>query len=73
MNKEDYEILEEILNEELESYLSSGYSLQSEYAINLRNLIRKLNLKEIYDFDKRYKIKSIVTKEQFEAMEYRIK
>lgn len=57
MNKEDYEMLEEILNEELESYLSSGYSLQSEYVINLRNLMKKLNLKEIYDFDKRYKRK----------------
>ena len=54
LNKEDLDILEEVLNEEILSYLDSGYKLDDEYTINLRNLLKKLNLEEIYDFDKRY-------------------
>lgn len=54
MNKEDLDILEEIINEEILSYLDSGYKLTDEYTINLRNLLKKLGLKEIYNFDKRY-------------------
>ena len=50
MDKEDLEILEEVLNEEIASYLQSGYSKNDEYVIKLRNILKKLNLKEIYYF-----------------------
>lgn len=52
---DDLSILQEVLNEEIESYLQSGYKLTDEYTIKLRNLLKKLNLKENYNFDKRYK------------------
>jgi len=54
MSKEELDILEEIINEELESYLQSGYSLKSQYAIKLRDLLKKLKLRELYDYDKRF-------------------
>lgn len=54
IDKEDLEILEEILNELIVCYLDSGYKLDDKYIINLRNLLKKLNLKEVYNFDKRY-------------------
>ena len=54
LDKKDLDILQEVLNEELLSYLDSGYKLDDEYVINLRNLLKKLNLEEVYDFDKRY-------------------
>ena len=54
LDKKDLDILQEVLNEEILSYLDSGYKLDDEYTINLRNLLKKLNLKEVYDFDKRY-------------------
>ena len=57
--KEDLEILEEIINEEIESYLQSGYSLKDQYVIDLRNILKKLGLREIYNFDKRFKNKGI--------------
>ena len=52
MNKEDLMILEELINEEILNYLKSGYSVNNNYVIKLRNLLKKLNLTEIYDFDK---------------------
>ena len=56
MNKditlEDLEILQELINEEIKNYLESGYKLTDEYVVNLRNLLKKFNLKEIYDFDR---------------------
>jgi hypothetical protein len=55
ITNKDLEILQEILNEELLEYLRSGYTLNDEYVINLRNLLKKLNLKEIYNFDERFK------------------
>ena len=54
MNKEELEVLEQVLNDELESYLDSGYSLNSEWVITIRNLLKKLNLKEYWDYDKKY-------------------
>lgn len=54
MDKEDLDILEEIINNEIESQLDSGYKLNSEYVISLRNLLKKLNLKEYWDYDKKY-------------------
>ena len=56
MNKDitlvDLQILEELINEEIKNYLENGYKLTNEYVVNLRNLLRKLNLKEIYVFDR---------------------
>ena len=51
MNKEELDILEELLNEEILSYINSGYSINDTYIITLRNIIKKLELKEIYNFD----------------------
>lgn len=54
ITKQDLELLEEVLNEELLSYLDSGYSLQDKYVVSLRKLLNKLNLKETYNYDKRF-------------------
>ena len=43
-----------LTKDELESYLDSGYSLKSEWAVKIRNLMKKLNIKEIWDYDKKY-------------------
>ena len=55
LDKKDLDILQEVLNEETLSYLDSGCNLDDEYIVNLRNLLKKLNLEEIYNFDKRYR------------------
>lgn len=55
LNTDELSILQEIINEETENYLQSGYKLTDEYVIRLRNILKKLNLKEIYNFDKRFK------------------
>lgn len=55
-NVEELECLQEVINEEILSYLDSGYNIQDEYIILLRNILKKLNLKEVYDFEKRYYI-----------------
>lgn len=47
--------LEEIINEELKSYLDSGYSIQDDYVVTLRGLLSRLNLKETYPYDKWYR------------------
>ncbi len=54
-NREELEILEELLNEEILNCLRSGHSLKNEYVINCRNMLKKLNLREIYDYDKKFK------------------
>lgn len=51
LTKEDLFTLEELINEEIKEYLDSGYLINNEYVINLRNLLQKLNLKENYKFD----------------------
>lgn len=53
MNNEELLILQEILNEEILNYLLSDYKLDDEYVVKLRSILKKLNLKEIYDFDKK--------------------
>ena len=55
LTRDDLDMLEEIINNELESYLDSGYLLTSEYTIKLRNLLKRLDLKEIWNYDERYK------------------
>ena len=44
-------ILEEIINEEIHSQIDSGYK-ESDYVKTLRELLKKFDLKEIYNFDK---------------------
>ena len=49
-NQRELNYLEEILNEEILSYLRSGYGLDSEYVVTLRGILEKLGLKELYTF-----------------------
>lgn len=51
MSEEEKDILEELLNEEIKSYLQSGYEVTDKYVITLRNLIKKFGLKEIYKYE----------------------
>lgn len=44
MSKEEKSILQEIINEEIKSYLESGYKETDEYITILRKLLKKLNL-----------------------------
>lgn len=53
LNNEELSLLEEILNDEIIEYaVSSGYGFTNEYIVSLRNIIKKLGLKEISDYDK---------------------
>lgn len=52
MSKEELLYLEEMINEEILEYLQSGYSIDDEYIMTLRNMLKKLGLKEVYNFDK---------------------
>lgn len=52
MSKEELLYLEEMINEEILEYLQSGYNIDDEYIIALRNILKKLDLKEVYNFDK---------------------
>lgn len=54
LTRNDLSILEEIINQEIENYLQSGYKLTDKYVIDLRKILKKLNLKEIYNFNKRF-------------------
>ena len=49
-NEQELAILEDLLNEEILSYLRSGYYLHDNYVVSLRAIIEKLGLKEIYNF-----------------------
>ena len=51
-NIDELNILEGLLNEEIIEYLRSGYGLDNEYVIHMRNILKKLGLKEYYDFEK---------------------
>lgn len=51
MSEEEKAILEELLNEEIKNYLESGYKITDKYVINLRNLLLKFGLKEIYKYE----------------------
>lgn len=52
LDKEELECLQEIINEEILSYLQSGYKVTDDYVILCRKILEKLNLKEIYNFEK---------------------
>lgn len=51
MTEEEKAILEELLNEEIKSYLQSGYKVTDDYVIVLRNLLKKFGLREIYKYE----------------------
>ena len=52
LTREDFELLEELINEEIKEYLESGYySICSDFIIQMRELLQKLGLKEIYNFN----------------------
>ena len=48
---DELNILEDILNEEILSYLRSGYGTRNEYVVRMRGILKKLDLKEYYRFD----------------------
>lgn len=51
LTKNDLSILEEIINEEIQSYFDSGFNVNCDYIVELRNLLKKLKLREYYDYD----------------------
>lgn len=56
MNKDEYEILEELLNDEIINYLDSGYKITDKYIVTLQSIIKKLGLKETQQYKyNRYK------------------
>lgn len=55
MSEEELSLLEEILNEELLSYADSGFKITDECVINVRSILKKLNLKEVYNFERKFK------------------
>lgn len=52
LSDEELDLLEEIINDEIISYLESGYKNTSEYVVSCRNILKKLNLKELFNYDK---------------------
>ena len=57
MTKEELDILEGLLNEEILSLLESGYRLENCNVITMRNMLKKFGLKEYYNFDKYMEVK----------------
>ena len=51
MTKEELDVLEGVLNEEILSILQSGYGLKDSSVVIMRGLLKKLGLKEYYRFD----------------------
>ena len=51
LSKKELEYLEEIINNEIVEYLDSGYSVDDDYVIDLRKLLKKLELEEIRNYD----------------------
>lgn len=49
--KHELDILEELLNEEIFNYLDSGYSIHDEWIVDIRNLMKKINVKERRNYD----------------------
>lgn len=52
LSDEELDLLEEIINDEIISYLESGYKNTSEYVVSCRNILKKLNLKELFNYEK---------------------
>ena len=51
LDKKELECLQEILNEEILSYIQSGYKITDDYVVLCRKILKDLNLKEIYNFE----------------------
>lgn len=51
-DKDELACLEELINEEIKSYFDSGYNIKGSYITMLRNMLKKLHLKEYYNYDK---------------------
>lgn len=51
-DKDELSCLEELINEEIKNYFDSGYNIKSSYITMLRNMLKKLHLKEYYNYDK---------------------
>ncbi len=51
LDKNELSILEEIINDEIQSYFNSGYNIEDDYVVKLRNILKKLKLEEYYDYD----------------------
>ena len=50
-NKNELDVLEGVLNEEIISILRSGYGTKNDSVIAMRNILYKLGLKEYYKFE----------------------
>ena len=48
MTSDELIYLEEMINEEIKEYLQSGYSIDDEYIVTLKNILKKLGLKDYY-------------------------
>ena len=55
MTEEELSLLEEILNEELLSYADSGFKITEDCVVQVRSILKKLNLKEIYNFERKFR------------------
>lgn len=49
--REELDILEGVLNEEILSILRSGYGTKESSVITMRGILKKLDLKEYYRFE----------------------
>lgn len=54
MTEQELSLLEEILNEELLSYADSGFKITEDCVVQARSILKKLNLKEIYNFERKF-------------------
>lgn len=50
-DNDELNIIESLLNTEIKEYLLSGYGRNNEYVISMRSILKKLDLKEYYNFD----------------------
>lgn len=51
-DRDELDCLETLINEEIRIYFQSGYNIKGSYITMLRNMLKKLDLKEYYDYDK---------------------
>lgn len=55
LSNKELNYIECLLNEEIYEQLRKGILLNNDYIITLRDILKKLNLKELYDYDIRFK------------------
>ena len=51
LNEKETGMLEGLINETIVDYLRGGCGLKDEYVITYRNILKKLGLIEIYNFE----------------------